>query len=448
MLVLLSLSLTQSTPPIPPANVPDPLFSFDYIDPESPIETMTFHGAVWRPDSASFALFSGRRLLVVDAETGTITAEVESYATDFAFQVRWSKDMTRLYIRDDVLDPASGTYTGESVDEIWGWEISDYQREEHAIIHNSDERASVTLDFQPYQNSIVASPDETRFWVYNDEQWALVRDGAIIARDVAPPPDDGTAMGGGCASVDATGAAWRPDSGAVAVWGFGGNTRIYDAASGAQLAELNSSGSVAWHPDGTRLTVARVDPGIYDPVSGQQIAPFQTEYGVRFASFTPDGRYVVTHGSFDVVEVWDGATGTHVMSLPHSGADRRFCGSAPIPAEISPDATRLLTWDEQPPPLAIGEYATVHVQDDGLKLRSGPGITYDVVAAMPNGQQVEVIGEPFDDGTYVWWPVRIIRGSDELIGLEGYAVEAADSILTLRSQAPITPIRIAVWALP
>ncbi len=75
--------------------------------------------------------------------------------------------------------------------------------------------------------------------------------------------------------------------------------------------------------------------------------------------------------------------------------------------------------------LQIGGSAQVYVQDDGLKLRAGPGVSNPVVEVMPSGTIVEVIGGPSSDGTYVWWNLRTPSGN------EGWAVESANGIQTL-----------------
>lgn len=446
VLFMLPFMQPESTEP-----TPDPLFTFDYFDADAQGTGAMFHGATWHPDSDSFVLFSGMRLLVVDGMTGDIRIDVDHGLVDFPWQVRWSDDRTRLFVRFDVLDLSSGTWRDEQAPPEAAWWITDYERPQHAIRFAGETYAEVSLDFQPYENGVAAAPDGEQFLVYNDTQWALVRrDGGIIAQGSAPQTDESTGVGGGCGGTHEVGAAWRPDSEAVAVYGFG-ETQILNSRTGSVRTQLPVSGAADWHPSGTRLVLADPNAGVYDAGDGQQQVTLENDggYSMRFAFFSPDGRHVITRDSVNQVEVWDVATESRLLQVRHTGADSRFCANIPVPPAVSPDSTRLLTWHEIPPPLIVGQPARVFVEDDGLKLRSGPGTTFDEIATMPSQTIVEITGEPFDDGTYVWWPLRIARSSDDtIIELQGYAVEMADGIRTLNSLESNGPIRVSVWQLP
>ena len=77
------------------------------------------------------------------------------------------------------------------------------------------------------------------------------------------------------------------------------------------------------------------------------------------------------------------------------------------------------------PALRVGSYAEVYVEDEGLKLRSGPGTDYPIIENLPRRSIITLVGEPQVRGGYVWWQVRSASGN------EGWAVEAADGLTTL-----------------
>jgi serine/threonine protein kinase len=77
------------------------------------------------------------------------------------------------------------------------------------------------------------------------------------------------------------------------------------------------------------------------------------------------------------------------------------------------------------PYLHVGGQARVYVEDEGLKLRAGPGTNYDVLENMPKGTIVTLIGDPTTAQGYNWWRVRSPNGR------EGWAVAYADGLQTL-----------------
>ncbi|MFN8524109.1 MAG: 3D domain-containing protein [Chloroflexota bacterium] len=68
--------------------------------------------------------------------------------------------------------------------------------------------------------------------------------------------------------------------------------------------------------------------------------------------------------------------------------------------------------------LTIGGTAVVTGTDgSGLRLRSGPGMSYRVVATAPDGSRVSVLAGPVSDGNDDWWQVSINGSSN------GWAVD-------------------------
>jgi serine/threonine protein kinase len=77
------------------------------------------------------------------------------------------------------------------------------------------------------------------------------------------------------------------------------------------------------------------------------------------------------------------------------------------------------------PYLHVGGRAQVYVEDEGLKLRAGPGTSYEILENMPRGTIVTLIGDPKSVQGYTWWRVRSPNGR------EGWVVAFADELQTL-----------------
>jgi WD40 repeat protein len=137
--------------------------------------------------------------------------------------------------------------------------------------------------------------------------------------------------------------AWSPDGIHLASAGDGGEVRVWDAITGAQLTTQTShTGSVitvAWSPDGTHLAAAG-DGGevkVWDAITGAQLTTQTSHTGsVITAAWSPDGTHLATAGDDRKVRVWDTATGAQQATLTsHSGV----VGAA----AWSPDGARLAT---------------------------------------------------------------------------------------------------------
>lgn len=94
--------------------------------------------------------------------------------------------------------------------------------------------------------------------------------------------------------------------------------------------------------------------------------------------------------------------------------------TATLAPTLAPTATLTQTLE-----LGIGVQAMVQVEDEGLKMRSGPGTDFAVIENLPNGTVVTIVDGPQDAQGYTWWFVQSLNGNS------GWAVEAADGIETL-----------------
>lgn len=96
-----------------------------------------------------------------------------------------------------------------------------------------------------------------------------------------------------------------------------------------------------------------------------------------------------------------------------------------LPGFVATDSLQSVPAETQANVLTIGGQALVFVTDQGLSLRSGPGINFERLEYMPFMTVVDIIGGPQTGDGYIWWQVRSPTGN------EGWAVESADGMITL-----------------
>jgi WD40 repeat protein len=115
--------------------------------------------------------------------------------------------------------------------------------------------------------------------------------------------------------------ALSPDGKILASTNPDRSLRLWDTATGKELAELkghtDTIWTVAFSPDGKLLASAGDDGTIrlWDPVSGKEQHRFGQHYGhVRSLAFSPDGKTLVSAGS--KIALWDVATQKDLLPTP------------------------------------------------------------------------------------------------------------------------------------
>jgi WD40 repeat protein len=147
-------------------------------------------------------------------------------------------------------------------------------------------------------------------------------------------------------------AAFSSDGGRVVTASDDTTARIWDAATGAQIAVLKGHEgqvtSAAFSPDGRRVVTASGDgtARIWDAATGAQIALLKGQS----AAFSPDGRRVMT-ASNGSAGIWDAATGAQIAVL-------MMHDEQVLTAAFSPDARRVVTlsWDNVVTVSVTGSY--------------------------------------------------------------------------------------------
>ncbi len=145
-------------------------------------------------------------------------------------------------------------------------------------------------------------------------------------------------------------------------------------------------------PDGKIITTASSDgtARVWDAASGQELAILRGhEDVVANVQFSTDGKHIVTASWDGSARVWDTATGTELIVLHHQGQV--------LDAQFSSDDTRIVT---------AGKDGTARVWDTstGQELAVMRGHEADVTSAQfsPNGMYVVTAG---NDGTARMWDV-------------------------------------------
>ena len=134
--------------------------------------------------------------------------------------------------------------------------------------------------------------------------------------------------------------AFSPDGTRVATRSDDRSARMFDAATGAELARLDHRGpvnTVTFSPDGTRVATGSGDGSarVFDAATGAELARLDHDRDVNTVAFSPDGTRVATGSDDRSARMFDAATGAELARLDHRGPVNTVA--------FSPDGTRVAT---------------------------------------------------------------------------------------------------------
>jgi WD40 repeat protein len=154
---------------------------------------------------------------------------------------------------------------------------------------------------------------------------------------------------------EVSGLAFAPDGKTLASTSSDNTVRLWDARSGKMIRTWGTGNGnnmrLEFAPDGRTLAVAENLWGdsirLWDVSTAKEVTPPLRHSSCTALAFSADGRYLATGGNDDRIELWETATGQHVLRLTgqHSGVHSlTFAPNGRVLASGGGDTTVLL-WD-------------------------------------------------------------------------------------------------------
>jgi len=221
-------------------------------------------------------------------------------------------------------------------------------------------------------------------------------------------------------SGDVTGLDFSPDGTRLATTGYDGTVRLWDVNTGAELRRLGQHPGGAtgldFSPDGSLVATSGLQDGnvyLWDALHGGLVYSFTAHRAPAwYVTFSPDGERLATASVDGTARVWEASTGEELFTL--AGHE----GLVSVVA-FSPDGARLATSSFD---------TTVRVWDaaSGRPLLTLPGHTSMVswVTFSPDGRQLATASV---DGTARVWDAATGRPLLTLAGHIGVVIGVAFS---------------------
>jgi WD40 repeat protein/serine/threonine protein kinase len=193
------------------------------------------------------------------------------------------------------------------------------------------------------------------------------------------------------------------------------------------------------------LIVSENEAGLWDMTTGNRLAPaLQMEGGVKSASFSADGRFVITVGKFPstLVRVWEAASGKPVTPVLKHPAPVLHAVASPDNTHLACACTSdtILVWNNilgKPscvPLKANGKENDVYLSPDGLRLLavgSGSAQLWNTVTGRP-------IGVPMKYQGFLTKAVFDREGRPLLVALEAGSMSAR--VWDVATSKPLTTL--------
>jgi WD40 repeat protein len=187
-------------------------------------------------------------------------------------------------------------------------------------------------------------------------------------------------------------ASFSPDGRRIVTTSYSRVARVWDAESGAEIAVLNGHmdmvRNASFSPDGRWIVTASHDQTgrLWDAESGKEIAVLNGHGGlVVSASFGPDGGMIVTASSDHTARLWDAESGAEIAVFGHTGPVES--------ASFSPDGRRIVT--------ASDDHTVRLWNTESGEEIAGHSIRVQSALFSPNGRRVVSILS--DDGSARVW---------------------------------------------
>ena len=214
-----------------------------------------------------------------------------------------------------------------------------------------------------------------------------------------------------------TAAAFSPDGKWIVTACEDAAARVWDAQSrqpaGVPMRHESPVTVANFSPDGKRIVTASWDKTarVWDAQTGKPLsAPMEHQNRVHAAAFSPDGKWIVT-ASDETARVWDAQTGQAVGEpLQHGSISTKYWFSPDDgvnAASFSPDGKWIVT---------ASENGTARVWDTGIVTKEAPAWLIALAEAM-GGERLNAngIAEPFEpDLPKLREELRDLPGSDDL----------------------------------
>ncbi|MBV9257671.1 MAG: WD40 repeat domain-containing protein, partial [Ktedonobacteraceae bacterium] len=158
--------------------------------------------------------------------------------------------------------------------------------------------------------------------------------------------------------------AWSPDSMRIATGGVNQSVAVWHANSSQKIWEYQGDIAtvygLAWSPDGTRIASCGTKPivlfasnggvRIWDATSGKRVLTYRghsAQADLKALAWSPNGKFIASGGSDQIVQVWNASTGKQVLTYP-GHVNQRPMPDLADPYTIwglawSPDSTRIVS---------------------------------------------------------------------------------------------------------